>query len=85
MSLGSQKQQWELTNTEFGFSLTNGYYFVANGNAYISFSSSGTLTTFNSNLYADIYSVGGGGGGSFLQNNVSAYANGGLPGSITSS
>ena len=65
MSLGSQKQQWELTNTEFGFKINsgNGYYFVANGNVYIGWSTSGSITTYNSNQLADIYVVGGGGGG----------------------
>lgn len=78
MSIGSQKQQWEITNREFGFKLTNGYYFTNNGNAYIGFTTSGTITTYNINTQADIYAVGGGGGGYFfLQGDRTNYAVGG--------
>ena len=77
MSLGSQKQQWELTNTEFGFKINsgNGYYFVANGNAYIGWQTSGSVTTYNNNQLADIYAVGGGGGGALLRDRKSTRLN----------
>ena len=80
---GGGRQAWAITNTEAGYTITNGYSFVANSNVYVAFSTSGSITITNANLLADIYTVSGGGSGGSLQGSLN-YANGGSPGGVTS-